>query len=138
VMGCQNSELKKSKADLNNLKNSVKAAEKKIEDLKSRNRNLEKRLERVNSKNNNLHIQKRETDEWIGGIIKQIGPCVWAIGQFRKPVPEEIIPNGTPLDLIAKLNKKFKGEFDFEEGDHAFPGSYCPGMGHMQESIKNI
>jgi hypothetical protein len=150
-------------------------------------------LGKADSKYTNLYIQKKETDEWIGAIIKRIGPCVWAIGPFEKPVPEEMIPKATPKDLINKLNTLFQstnspeailvkvkdhiayvkiiqdrkltqamGTFgasayincivytlysvdditcvnlDFEEGDHAFPGTYCPGMDHKQDRSKNL
>lgn len=186
MLGCQKSDINELKDDLVKLERSLSAADKKID-------NLKQQIEKAGSKYNNLYIQKKETDEWIGAIVKCIGPCVWAIGSFEKPMPEEIIPKATPKDLIAKLNKLFQstnspeatlvkvknhiafikivqdkkltqemGTFgasayvnsivytmysvdeincvnlDFEEGDHAFPGTYCPGTDHMQDRSKNI
>ncbi len=193
MLGCQKSEINELKNDLVKLETSLIAADKRIEKLQSLNDNLKQQIEKAGSKYSNLYIQKKDTDEWIGAIVKRIGPCVWGIGPFEKPMPEEIIPKATPKDLIAKLNKLFQntnspeatlvdvkdhiaiikivqdkkltqemGTFgasayinsivytlysvdeincvnlDFEEGDHAFPGTYCPGMDHRQERSKNI
>jgi hypothetical protein len=192
MTGCQNNEVNIRKADFRELKTSLTDANKKIEILKSRNTTLKSNLEKAALKCRNLQIQKTETDEWIGYMIKAIGPCVWVGGQSEKPIPREIVENAKPKDLINKLNQifsssgspeatlvKVEGEtayikvfehekltqrmgtfgaasyinsivytmysveaikcvdLDFEEGDHAFPGTYCPGRDHKKESIKS-
>ena len=181
MIGCQNNELNDLKTDLQELKINLKGANKKIEDLKSRNNNLKIELEKTNFKYENLQIQKTEIDKWIVSIVKELGPCVWIVDKFEKPVPKETVTNGTIYNLIAKLNKISKStkspivtllkvenktafikildddkltqamgtsgaasyinsivytlfsveaikciDLDFEEGDHAFPGTYCP------------
>lgn len=193
MLGCQKSDINELKNDLVKLETSLKAADMKIENLKSLNDNLKQQIEKAGYKVNNLYIQKKETDEWIGAIVKRIGPCVWAMGPFEKPMPAQMIPKATPNDLVTKLNKLFQstnspeatlvdvkdhiafikivedkkltqqmGTFgasayinsivytlysideincvnlDFEEGDHAFPGTYCPGMEHKRDRSKNM
>ena len=188
MLGCQKSEINELRNDLVKLETSLMAADKKIEKLKSLRDSLIQQIEKADAKYRNLYIQKNDTDEWIGAIVKRIGPCVWAIGLFEKPMPEEIVPAATPKELMAKLNKRFQstnspeaalvdvrdhiafikivqgrklaqemGTFgasvyinsivytlysiddincvnlNFEEGDHAFPGTYCPGMNREQE-----
>ncbi len=185
MIGCQNNELNKLKANLRELEINLNDANKKIEDLKSLNDNLKKEIEEVTFKHENLLAKKIETDEWIVSLVKEVGPCVWIVSQFEKPVPHDIISSGTAKDLIAKLNIIFRStnspeatllkvengtayikiveddkltqemgtsgaisyinsiiytmfsirnieciDLDFEEGDHAFPGIYCPGKDH--------
>ncbi len=181
LIGCQSNEVDKLKSDLQELETSLKGANTKIESLKSRNKNLKRELEKSNFKFENLKIKKAELDEWIVSLVKELGPCIWVVGQFEKPVPHEIVRNGTASDLINKLNNIFKStnspeadllrienetayikinedkkltrlmgtsgaasyinsivytlfsiksikciDLDFEEGDHAFPVTYCP------------
>jgi hypothetical protein len=108
LQGCQNREMNAFNADLQELKISLNDAHNTIETLKSRNNNLKQDLENANFKYRNLQIQMRETDEWIGYVIKGVGPCVWVGGQFERPLPCEPVKKGTLNDLISKLNKKFK------------------------------
>lgn len=108
LQGCQNNGTNQLNAELQELKISLNDANKKIETLKSRNKNLKQDLENVNFKYRNLQMQWTETDEWIGYIIKGFGPCVWVGGQFERPLPHEPVKNGTPNNLITKLNMIFK------------------------------
>lgn len=180
-LGCQGNEVDKLKADLQKFETRLKSANTKIEALQSRNNNLKRELEKAKFKYENIKIQNTEIDEWIISFIKELGPCVWVVGQFEKPVPHEIVKNGKANDLINKLNTIFNStdspeaallkienetayikikdeekltqemgtsgaasyinsivytlfsiksinciDIDFEEGDHAFPGTYCP------------
>lgn len=193
VLGCQKNEIDGLKSDLVKLETSLAAADKKIGKLKSSNDHLKQQIEKAGSKYNNLYIQKKETDEWIGAIVKRIGPCIWAMGPFEKPLPEKILSKATPKELITGLNIRFQktnspeatlvdvkdhiafvkiiedekltqqmGTFgasayinsivytlysvdeincvdlDFKAGDHAFPGTYCPGMDRKQERPKSM
>lgn len=181
LLGCQGNEVDKLKADHQKFETSLKSANTKIEALQSRNNNLKRELEKAKFKYENLKIQNTEIDEWIISLVKELGPCVWVVGQFEKPVPHEIVKNGKANDLINKLNTIFNStdspeaallkienetayikikdeekltqemgtsgaasyinsivytlfsiksinciDIDFEEGDHAFPGTYCP------------
>ena len=192
MIGCQKNEVNELKVDLQELEIRLKDANKKIEFLESRNNNLKIELEKATFEYKNLQIQKTETDEWIGYMIKGIGPCVWAGGHLKRPIPQEIVKNASPKDLVTKLNKIFKSsnspeatllkvegetayikiyedekltqrmgtfgaasyinsiiytlysveaikciDFDFEEGDHAFPGTFCPGQDYKKEIIKS-
>jgi hypothetical protein len=94
--------------DLEELKISLDAADRKIEILESRNKKLKQDLESANFKFRNLQTQMTEIDEWIGYVIKGFGPCVWVGGQFERPLPREPFKKGTLNDLITNLNKIFK------------------------------
>ncbi len=191
ITGCQKTGITELKNNLVKIETRLTAADRKIETLISLNHNLKQQIEKADAKYRNLFIQKKETDEWIGAVVKGIGPCVWAIGPFEKPMPEQILPKATPEELMTKLNQRFQstnspeatlvevkdriafikivqdrkltqemGTFgasayinsivftlysvggincvnvDFKEGDHAFPGTYCPGMDNGQERSK--
>ena len=180
LQGCQDNEIIELKTDLQGLETRLTDANKKIEALESQNNSFRQKLEEAYFKYENLQIQKTEMDEWTGYIIKGFGPCIWAGGQFERPIPLEPVGNGTPDNLLAKLNAVFKRtdspvatlskiengtafikiaddekltqgmgtsgaanyinsiaytllsvksiqcvDFDFEEGDHAFPGREC-------------
>ena len=87
MIGCQNNEVNELKADLQELKISLKDANKRVEVLTSRNNNLRIKLKKATFEYKNLQIQKTETDEWIGYMIKGIGSSVWASGHLKRPMP---------------------------------------------------
>jgi hypothetical protein len=193
MIGCQSNEVIELKADLQEFETSLRDANNKIEGLIFLNNNLKIKLEKATSEYTNLHIQKTETDEWVGYMIKGVGPCVWASGHLKRPIPREMVKNASAKDLITKLNKIFKSsnspeatllrvksetayikiyeeekltqrmgsfgatsylnsiiytlysvesikcvDFDFKEGDHAFPGTFCPGQDYKKENPKSI
>ena len=112
IFGCQSKDETGLIANLQEFENRLETAEKKIEEWKAIGKALGEKVEEVNSENENLKIQANETDEWIGYVIKAIGPCVWAGGPFEKPEPREIVKNGAPAVLLTKLNQIFvKTEF---------------------------
>jgi hypothetical protein len=188
LQGCQRSRMEELKSNLQKLEIRLNDAHAKIETLESNNNSLKQDLENANFESENLQIQNKETNEWIEDTIKNLGPCVWSGGRFERPMPHEIVKNGTPKDLIVKLNRIFKRAhspeatlvkvedktafvkiredlkltqemgttgaanyinsivytlfsvkgiqcvtLDFKAGDHAVPGTFCPGQDYKNE-----
>ena len=108
LLGCQNNDTVELKAELQELDAKLIEAQRSIRELESHNKILEKNLEEARFEYENLQIQKTETNEWTGYIIKGYGPCVWAGGPFERPIPVEPVEKGTPETLLAKLNTIFR------------------------------
>ncbi len=108
ICGCQSEVEKKLETELQESENSRRVANKKIEELKSQYKVLSQTLQDTKAESENLKIRINEFNEWVGHVVKEIGPCVWVGGIFERPEPLEIVKNGSPIELINKLNEIFK------------------------------
>jgi spore germination protein GerM len=108
VFGCQSRLEKELEAERQESEKRLIAAIKTIEEWKTENKVLGQKLEEVKLKNENLKIRINEINEWAEYVVKGIGPCVWVGGIFERPEPNEIVKNGSPRELINKLNEIFK------------------------------
>ena len=107
MIGCQSNVVKELKSDLHELGTELQIAKREIDGLKSRIIGLKGKLDKANLNYKNLQMITAETDEWIGYLIKAIGPCVWESGRSKRPIPSEIVRDATPMDLLTKLNQTF-------------------------------
>jgi hypothetical protein len=108
LFGCQSGVEKEIEAELQKSEERFIAANNEIEEWKTQSKVLARKLEEAKLINKNLKIRLKETNEWAGYVVKGIGPCVWVGGIFERPEPHEIVRNGTPSELIYKLNVIFK------------------------------
>lgn len=106
VHGCQGSGHHEEK--LQEAQIAIEAAEQEVARLESRNRALERTVAEANSRYENLQIQKKELVAWLGYVAKEIGPAVWAVDQYEKPTPQDIVKGAAPEELIARLNRRFQ------------------------------
>lgn len=108
IIGCDSNEINELKFNLKEAEGRLNKAYTEIELLNTQNQDLRKKYEQVVHDYENLQLKRTEINEWIEHMIKGYGPCVWAIGQFERPIPHEFVKKGTPVILIAKLNNIFR------------------------------
>jgi hypothetical protein len=108
ILGCQSGVKEELKIELQESEKNLKAANEKIEELTAQYIILSQTLQEVKFENENLKIRINEINEWAGYVVKGIGPCVWVGGMFERPEPHEIVKNGSPNELINKLNEIFR------------------------------
>ena len=108
ISGCQPGPENEPRTGGQETERRLEAANREIEEWKAHSEALSQKLGQANLRNENLRIHANEMEEWIRFVIKAIGPCVWAGGPFDRPEPREIVGNGSPNELMSKLNGVFR------------------------------
>jgi hypothetical protein len=106
--GCQADRSEPLKTALQSANQNLADCNRRLSSLGSDYAGLEQTLEKNLLALENLKLKSNELNEWADGVVKELGPCVWFGGPFERPLPQVLVQDGTPEDLIEKLNRRFK------------------------------
>lgn len=106
--GCRADRSEPLKIALQSANQNLVDCNQRLASLRSDYADLEQTLEKNLLALQNLRLKSNELNEWVDDVVKGLGPCVWFGGPFERPLPLVVVQNGTPADLIAKLNQRFQ------------------------------
>lgn len=108
LIACNNADQSVDLEQLRNTQNSLQILQTENQQLKNAYQQLQNDHFALQAAYENLKLQKHDLAHWAQQLAEKFGPSIWYFGKNERPLPNRVMPDATPQQLVHELNILFK------------------------------